>query len=309
MSRPRDTFGGLHAATICPMTETGRLDFAALETHLHAVLSVPGQGGVLLNGHAGEGVFLSGAEQADVVRAAREVAGAKRVIAAVSAESSENAAREARQARAAGADAVMVFAPFSWALGVDPRAVVAHHRAVAEATEGPLYLFQGAVGSGKLAYPPDVLRALLQIDTLVGIKEGSWETVAYERSLRLARAERPDVAVMASGDEHLFACFLIGSDGSAVSLAAVIPGAIAALDAHVLAGRIDRARAIHETIFDLARLIYAAPGHLAAARLKACLARLGRIPSPACRAPTPRLDAAETDRLMAALAPCLEMEE
>ncbi|MGO4852331.1 dihydrodipicolinate synthase family protein [Phaeovulum sp. W22_SRMD_FR3] len=305
MSAPAD-HGGLFAATICPMTEDGALDLSSLERHFSAVLADPLQDGLLLNGHAGEGVFLGRAEQSDVVAAARALAPGKRIIAAVSAEASHAACLDAVAALRAGADAIMVFAPFSWALGADPRAIEAHHRAIASATGAPIYLFQGAVGAGRTAYGEEVLQRLLAIEAVVGIKEGSWETRAYDLTRRIARAARPDVAVMASGDEHLFPCYMLGSDGSAVSLSALIPHLISALDGAVRQGDIAQARAIHGVIFDLARLIYAAPGHLAAARIKACLAALGRIASPACRAPTPGISAAESARLMAALRPCLD---
>ncbi|NVO24706.1 dihydrodipicolinate synthase family protein [Donghicola mangrovi] len=299
--------GGLYAATICPMHDMGGLDFTGLERHFAQVLSDPGQAGLLLNGHAGEGIHMSRAEQADVVRIAREVAGKRRILAAVSAENTEFAAADAQAALKAGADAIMVFAPFSWALGVDPRAVVAHHRGIAEATGAPIYLFQGSVASGGLHYDTDLLKQLLEIDAVAGIKEGSWEVKAYETTLRTARAMRPDVAVMASGDEHLFGCYILGSDGSAVSLSALVPELITALDTHVRQGRIPDALKMHTTLYDLARLVYARPGHLAAARLKACLAAMGRIDSPACRAPTPRISDAELDALMAALRPSLEL--
>lgn len=303
--------GGLYAATICPMTATGALDHASMERHFASVLSDPGQDGLLLNGHAGEGIHLSRDEQAAVVTVARAVAGSgsRRILAAVSAENTRFAVDDALAALAAGADGIMVFAPFSWALGVDPRAVVAHHRGIADATGAPIYLFQGSVASGGLHYAPDLLRQLLEIDNVVGIKEGSWETKAYEITRRTARAMRPDVAVMASGDEHLFACFMIGSDGSAVSLAALVPGLVSAMDGAVRNGDVARGLRIHTALFDLARLVYAGPGHLAAARLKACLAALGRIDSAACRAPTPPISPQERDALMAALRPCLDLEQ
>lgn len=303
--------GGLYAATICPLTPKGGLDPDAIAAHFAAVTATEGLDGLLLNGHAGEGIFLSRDEQAQVVTIARQTAPHARILAAVSAESTAQAGADAQAALRAGADAIMVFAPFSWALGADPRAILAHHRGIAEAAGGasgaPIYLFQGSVGSFRLAYTPDVLRALLDIDSVAGIKEGSWETRAYEITRRIARQARPDVAVMASGDEHLYACFSIGSDGSAVSLAAIVPELIVALDRRVRAGDHAGALAIHHALFDFARLVYAAPGHLAAARLKACLAELGRIPHDTCRDPTPAIAAPERTALMAALRPCQEI--
>src|SRR3546814_2979461 len=66
----------------------------------------------------------------------------RRVVAGVNAERSDVAAAMAADAATAGADAVMVFPPFSWALGADDRAIQAHHRAVASASDLPLFLFQ-----------------------------------------------------------------------------------------------------------------------------------------------------------------------
>ena len=138
---------------------------------------------------------------------------------------------------------------------------------------------------------------------MVGIKEGSWETAAYEANRRLIKQVAPDVAVMASGDEHLLTCYVLGSDGSLVSLAVVIPEAIVALDAAVRNGDLAAAREAHEVIYPLAKQIYGAEpkGH-ANARLKTCLKLLGRLEDDRVRPPHGPLDEAEVDDLRRALA-------
>ena len=79
------------------------------------------------------------------------------------------------------------------------------------------------------------------------------------------------MAVLASGDEHLLPCFVLGSEGSQVSLAVIVPEAIVALDAAVRDGDLAAAQAAHEIIYPLAKAIYGtAPRGLATARLKAC---------------------------------------
>lgn len=295
-------FGGLYAATLCPLDAAGAVDLDALHAHHTAVLATDGMTGLLVNGHAGENFALDREELADVVRTARAVAGSRhKVVAGINCERSDVAARLAADAGAAGADAVMVFPPFSWALGADDRAILAHHRMIADAAGVPMMLFQGSVGSGRTAFRPDVLARLLEIETVVGIKEGSWETAAYDATRRLTRRLRPDVAVMASGDEHLFPCFAIGSDGSLVSLAAVVPELIVALDRAVAAGDMAAGRALHERLYLLGRLVYGAPGHLATLRLKTCLKLLGRLSSTRCRPPVDTLSDAETAALREAL--------
>lgn len=298
-----ERFHGIHASIILPMQADGGLDEPGLAAHVRAVLACPGMRGLLINGHAGENATLTREEARRVVRLCREAAGGAPIVAGVMAESSAAAVDLAQDAAAEGADAIMVFGPFSWGLGVDPRVVLRHHQAIHDATGLPLFLFQGSVRSGGLHFPPALLRALLDLPHLIGIKEGSWEAAAYDETRRIVAEARPEIAVMASGDEHLFACFLAGSAGSLVSLAAVVPELVVALDQAVRAADLAAARALHERIAPLAKAIYgAAPPGLATPRLKACLHLLGRLPDPTCRAPLPMLDAAERAALRQALA-------
>lgn len=298
---PSHPFGGVYASTICPMHEDGRIDHAALERHLADIAAVEGMAGFLLNGHAGENHALERDEFGAVVRAARSVAPGKRIVAGVNGERSDMAALLARDAVDAGADAVMAFPPYSWALGADDRVIQGHHRTIAKACGAPIFLFQGSVNAGRTHFRPDTLKRLLEIDSVTGIKEGSWESAAYEATRRLTRSLRPDVGVMASGDEHLFVCFALGSEGSLVSLAAIVPELIVALERAVAAGDMAAARAVHDRLYPLARRVYAAPGHLAALRLKTCLKLMGRLASVSVRAPIAALSDLEIAQLREAL--------
>jgi 4-hydroxy-tetrahydrodipicolinate synthase len=302
MAKQRD-FRGIYASTVLPLQASGAIDEAALARHLADVLSEKGMAGLLVNGHAGENTMLSRAEHRRVVEIARSCATGRLVVAGINSESSDTAALLARDAADAGSDAVMVFAPFSWALGADPRVILAHHQAIHDAAPLPLFLFQGSVRVGQTAFTPDVLRELLKLPRVVGIKEGSWETSAYEAVRRLTKSIRPDVAVMASGDEHLFTCFVLGSEGSLVSLAAVVPELIVALDRAIASADLAQARNLHDRIYHLAKAIYGtAPGSLATARLKACLKLLGRLERATCRAPVGDLPRQEYERLEQVLA-------
>ena len=126
---------------------------------------------------------------------------------------------------------------------------------------------------------------------------------AYEANRRLIRESAPHVAVMGSGDEHLFTSFAVGSEGSIVSLAAVVPEAVIALFDSVRAGDLAAARAWNERIFPLARAIYhAPPGGRANARLKTCLKMTGRFPEDVMLPPHTATPRQEHEALRAALA-------
>ena len=49
---------------------------------------------------------------------------------------------------------------------------------------------------------------------------------------------------MASGDEHLLSCFMIGTEGSLVSLAIIIPEAIIGLHQSIISNNLKEARTI-----------------------------------------------------------------
>ncbi|MDE2334034.1 MAG: dihydrodipicolinate synthase family protein [Rhodospirillales bacterium] len=295
-------FHGIYVATLTPFREDGGIDEAVLEAHFGRYAGVPGLAGILCNGHAGENFLLTRAERRRVVEIAAATLGKTHVIVSgVVTEATEEAAAEARDAAAAGADCVLVFPPFSWALSQDDRMAVTHHRRIGEVCAIPLMLYQAGVASA-LAYRPEVLAQLACLPGVVGIKEGSWESNAYDRHRRLVQSIAPHVAVMASGDEHLLSCFVAGSDGSLVSLAVLMPEAIVALDQAVRRGDLAGAQALHRRIQPLANAIYgAAPGCLATARLKACMTLTGAWRNGAPRPPITPLPASELARLRAAL--------
>ncbi|MDO9404196.1 MAG: dihydrodipicolinate synthase family protein [Polaromonas sp.] len=297
-------FNGIYAATICPLLDNGDLDETTLARHLEANAFVPGMAGLLINGHAGENFTLSREEKRRVTEIAFEVCGQHSIlVSGINAEASIEAQRHVDDAKVAGADAVLVFPPFSWALSQDADMAVTHHSVANANAQMPLMLYQAGVNAGTMAYQPDVLARLAQLPNVVGIKEGSWEAAAYEANLRLVKRVAPQVAMMASGDEHLLTCFAIGSEGSLVSLACVVPELIIALDQAIQDKDLDEARRLNERIYPLARAIYGtAPGGYATARLKTCLKLLGRIPRDTMRLPMGPLPAAEVARLENALA-------
>ena len=298
-------FHGIYPSTVLPMhAGTFAPDWESYARHTaHCVLR-EGMAGVLMNGHAGENFVLTRAEKRRAVEITVATVGATRiVVAGVNAESSLEAAEEAKDAKQAGADAIMVFLPNSFALAHSTAQSVLHHAIIRDAVPTmPIWLFQAHYAAGRMAFTPETLDALLDMPEVVGIKEGGWEVDSYDALRRRVRSKRPDVAVCASGDEHLFACYVHGSDGSLVSLADLMPDEIVALDAAVRANDLPSARALHEKLEPLAEAIYGAPpGGRATARLKFCLAEMAIIADPAVRPPQPPVTGSEADMLRDAM--------
>lgn len=297
-------FHGIYPSTVLPMRADFTPDWDGYAKHTAHCVMRPGIRGVLINGHAGENYVITRAEKRRAVEVTRATLDTTRlIVAGVNAEASQEAAEEAREARAAGADAIMVFLPNAFALAHTTAMAVLHHRIIADAVPGvPLFLFQAHHAAGRMGFTPETMAELLKIETVVGIKEGGWEVDGYDALRRQVKRLRPDVAVCASGDEHLLACMVHGSDGSLVSLADLMPDEIVALDAAVRANDLPAARALHEKLEPLAEAIYGAPpGGRATARLKWCLREMGIIPDATVRLPQPPVDTADAAALMAAL--------
>ncbi|MCW2085435.1 UNVERIFIED_ORG: 4-hydroxy-tetrahydrodipicolinate synthase [Bradyrhizobium japonicum] len=247
--------------------------------------------------------MLSLAEKQRVVELAREYAPKDcLIVSGVNHESSLEAAREAAVLERAGADGLLVFPPNSWALAHADDCVIAHHRHIRDATTVPLMLYAAPVGAGAMAYASSLLEQLVADPRFVAIKEGSWEVATYEQNLRLIRKLRAEFVVLGSGDEHLLTSYLVGSAGSQVSLACVVPELVVSLWNAAEAGDWEQARAAHEKLYPLAVAIYRdAPGGRATVRLKACLKLLGRLSCDAARPPQPPATSNELRALEQAL--------
>jgi 4-hydroxy-tetrahydrodipicolinate synthase len=295
---------GIHAATICPLKPDFSIDEEALAAHVEAVARHDGIEGLLINGHAGENFLLTREEKRRVVAICRQVLGPDVFLTSgVNAESSLDAALHARDAEEAGADAILLFPPNAWGLFQDTDSALLHHQHAMAGCTLPFLLYQAPVGAGAMPYDPATLARLVALPRVAGIKEGSWEVAAYDANRRLAKALRLDLAVLGSGDEHLLTSYLIGSEGSQVSLAAVTPAPLVALWRAARDGDWEQARHWHEVIYPLACAVYReAPGGRATTRLKACLTILGQLACDAVRPPFMPLPQEEYRRLEKALA-------
>ena len=280
-------FHGVHAATVCPFRADFSVDEDALAAHIAEVAAAPGLQGFLINGHAGENFLLTRAEKRRVVEIARAAMGEETtLVAGINAEASLEAAAEAAEAEVAGADGLLVFPPNGWALALHGDMALVHHSHVHAATRLPLMLYLAPVGSGRMPYGPDMLTALLDLPRVAGLKEGSWEVATYEANRRLVKRLRPEIAVLGSGDEHLLTSYIVGSEGSQVSLAAVVPDLVIALWEAASRAEWEAAREHHERLYPLAVAIYRAPPPGGAtARLKTCLKILGRLADDRVRPP------------------------
>ena len=69
-----------------------------------------------------------------------------------------------------GANAILIFPPFSWSQGINTQMIYEHHKIISEAVQGPIFIYQSSVNSGHLSYTKETLSELMNLKNIIGIK-------------------------------------------------------------------------------------------------------------------------------------------
>ncbi|MFD8387791.1 4-hydroxy-tetrahydrodipicolinate synthase [Streptomyces sp. NPDC059680] len=282
-------FGRTLCAMITPFTEEGALDLDGARK-LAAWLVAEGCDGLVLSGTTGESPTTTDAEKAELVAAVREAVGeGVSLVAGVGSADTRHTVELALAAGEAGADGVLVVTPY---YSRPPQeAVEAHFRAVADASELPVMLYDIPGRTGTRIEPETVIR-LAAHPRIVAVKDCSYDFLGTQKVLA-----RTDLAYYAGCDEHVLALYAVGAAGCVSTVANAVPGRIAAILDAFDAGDTARATELQLRATPLIEAMMAAglPGTVTA---KALLTRLG-LPSGPVRAPLLPADREATDALLA----------
>ena len=272
---------GIYAATVVPLNKDKSIDKKSLNEHIKTIINTNGIKGLLINGHAGENFTLNSYDQIEVVRFAKKNKKKnKKIISGLNFEDPIFASSVAQKMEKAGADAILIFPPFSWSQGVTSDMIYEHHKIICNQVKKPVFLYQSSIYSGHLSYTKKTLKKLLKIKNISGVKEGSWNYKSYVSNYNFFKKYKKNFIVMASGDEHLYKCFKYKSDGSQVSIAAIVPDKVVELIEKIKQKKYLEAKLIDNKLLVLAKNIYGKyPQNFATARIKYCLKILKKIPN------------------------------
>lgn len=132
-----------------------------------------GLAGYLALGSTGEAPYLDDAERGLVIQTLRRTLPAGRiVIAGVNAEATVAAVHQAEEATRLGADAVLVSTPHYFSTAMTAPALVAHFRAVADASGAPVLLYNVPKFTG-LELPIAAVEELATHPNVAGMKDSS----------------------------------------------------------------------------------------------------------------------------------------
>jgi 4-hydroxy-2-oxoglutarate aldolase len=273
---------------------TGEVSEDALTRNITRLLRAP-LAGVLVLGSNGEAGLLADAEAEAVVTAARAVVPRDRTLMVGTGRESTRATIAACQRAAAiGADVVLVRAPSFFKSQMTHDALVAHYRAVADASPVPIMLYN-VPGMAGFSFTVPTVRTLAEHPNVIGIKETSND---LERLTQFVSLGAGQFDVLIGWAPVAYPAAVVGAAGAIIAVANVLPDICAELWSLSTSGRHADALALQRRVLGLAQLVSSVHG---VAGLKCALDAMGADGGPV-RAPLLHVSSRVADDIRAALA-------
>ena len=144
---PTEPLGGLMVPVVSTFHADGALDRLSFTSNIAAHLA-DGVDGILVAGSSGESALLDDVDRRSLLEWAREqVPSTKWLLAGVGSESTRQTIARAHDAGQIGADAVLVVSPHYYLKRMTEAALLAHFRAVADASAGNLTMLRDYVAA------------------------------------------------------------------------------------------------------------------------------------------------------------------
>jgi 4-hydroxy-tetrahydrodipicolinate synthase len=293
---------GVIPAVLLPFHDDLSIDEASFREHLRDVASVQGLSAITVNAHSTEVASCTRDEQRSVMEiAGEEVGGRLPIIHGVYADGSLEAARIAREAESGGASALLVFPPGPFTLGQSAEMALAHFKAIADASDLPLIVFQYPLATGQ-GYPAATLERLFdEVPSIRAIKDWTPQVPAHESQIRSLQGRKRPINVLSTNSAWLLSSLVLGCNGLLSGSGSVIADLQARLFRAVQANDLAEARRLNDRIYPTARVFYADPFIDMHNRMKEALVLLGKLPRAVVRPPLVKITDSEIARIRAAL--------
>jgi 4-hydroxy-tetrahydrodipicolinate synthase len=267
-------FKGSIPALITPFAN-GRVDEQAFQDFVEWQIE-QGSNGLVPCGTTGESPTLSHEEDMRVASLCVEVArGRVPVIAGTGSNSTDEAIALTRHAKEAGADAVLVVAPYY--NKPTQEGLYQHYKAIHDAVEIPIVVYN-VPGRTSVKVSPETMARLAELPQIVGIKDATAD-LTYMADTRMLVGD--DFTYLSGEDPTVVPYLALGGHGCISVTANVAPRLCAELHEAWQKGDVATVRAIDDRLMPLHRALFVetnpAPVKYAASLLGKCENRV-RLP-------------------------------
>lgn len=288
----RRSFQGSIVALVTPFRDR-KVDEAKLrelvEFHVRN-----GTDGIVACGTTGEDPVLSHEEHERVVEIVVEAAqGRVPVIAGTGSNSTAKTIELTVHAKQAGVDAALVVSPYY--NRPTQQGLYEHFRAVAEATDLPVIVYNIQVRTAVNVETDTLARLARDCRNIVGVKEASG---SLDQMTQVILACGPEFTVLSGDDNLTLPLMAVGGRGVISVIANIVPKETADLTHAALDGDWKRARELHLKLFPLCKAMFIETNPIP---VKEAMAMMGLI-QPEFRLPLCRMADANRERLKKVLA-------
>ncbi len=279
-------FTGACTALVTPFLD-GKLNYPMAELLLRRQISA-GVEAVVLAGTTGESPTLSDEEKLELFRRCKIYAGSScKIIAGTGSNSTAHSVELSIAAEEAGADALLVVAPYY--NKSTPDGLVAHYMTIAHAVSIPVIIYNVPSRTG-VDIPVSVYKRLSVIPNIAGVKEASTDITKISR---IRMACRPDFGIWSGNDDQIVPAMASGANGVISVLSNVIPSETVALCQAALEGDFAKAAALQRRYLPLIDLLFCEVNPIP---VKAAMAYIG-YDCGHCRLPLTELTAENKRRM------------
>ena len=260
----QDIFRGSAVAIATPFSPEG-IDWESFGRLLEFQIQ-EGTQAIIVAGTTGEPSTMSHEEKMAVIDfAVQKVAGRVPVVAGTGGNHTAQAMADSRQAQALGADALLVVTPYY--NKANPQGLLAHYRAIAEAVDLPIIVYN-VPGRTGLNVTPQQLAALAEIPHIAAIKEASGDLQQVLEMRRLC----PQLSIYSGTDQVNLPILACGGAGIISVVANVAPHLCRKLTDAFFAGAWEEALAVQLQLAPLTRALFMETSPVP---LKAALSMMG----------------------------------
>ncbi len=260
---------GSIVAIVTPFFEDGSIDWKSydklIEFHLQN-----GTNGIVVCGTTSETPTLTDEEDEALVKRAVELINGKiKIIAGSGSNSTQTAIEKTQKAKELGADAALVVVPYY--NKPTQKGIYNHFKAVAEAVDLPIVLYNVPSRTGAGLTPETVCRLANDFENIVGVKEAAGDLSYFSQII----ANTPNEFLVYSGDDFLAtSANYLGADGCISVLANIIPADFAVLMRYSMAGETKKANPLFYKYQKLMDLLFVESNPIP---VKAALAAMGYL--------------------------------
>lgn len=168
-------FGRMLTAMVTPFKDNGEIDWAGIEI-LADHLVKTGHDGIAVNGTTGEAPTTKSSEKIEIIKVVKKVVGSKiKILSGAGDNETDYSVNQAKRVAEAGADGLLVVTPY---YNKPPQAgIEAHFRAVADATDLPMMLYD-IPGRTGVEIESDTIVRLFDHPRIVALKDAKGNVAA-----------------------------------------------------------------------------------------------------------------------------------